>query len=311
MKFIIGFISLISVTAFAKPYIEVQSHTKIHADEKITLGDIAEFQDVDSENLRKLKSIVVEDTVSEGEKKVISNRMLAQLIRREGGTYLSGAGIKIPQRVIVEGVSYDMTEEIIKEDLRKQWEPFCLNCRFAFKILSLPQIPEELRGQKWSLLKAGTLPKGNFSEKIEILDKQQRKRVFWVTGQIQILKKVPVITRSLIRGSRLLSEDVKEEFRDITYAQDATPMATAVVGKKLSKSLRAKDIIWFSSLERIKALRRGENIKIILGEDNWELTLQGVALQDGSIGDRVKVKNPVTRKTLTAIVVAESEVRVK
>jgi flagellar basal body P-ring formation protein FlgA len=95
----------------------------------------------------------------------------------------------------------------------------------------------------------------------------------------------------------------------VTFARDSTAFDGEIVGRKARQAIAAQDILYAGMLEKEKALKRGDPVKVALGEGEWEVILMGVAEQDGFIGDTVKVRNPRSQQVIVATVTARGEVR--
>ncbi|RME18585.1 MAG: flagella basal body P-ring formation protein FlgA [Bdellovibrio sp.] len=296
------FCILFSLNLYAKEVLQIKENVLVWPQEKIHFSDLLFKKDQKKVPAPLLKRVIFE-ALKNGEKKVISSERLALILRRKG---VQEFALHIPQEIHLLAQPFQLKEEAVRSALRKAWSKLCRECRFSFLKLSLPQVPKNFRAHSWRLSPVTTVPRGSFSQKVFISNEKDEKRFFWIQGQVQIIQKVPVATRALSFGTKLKAEDVKWEYRDVTYAVDSVP--SSVEGKILKKGLRSKDIIWFSDLKRGKVLHRGDEVKVSIRKSNWVLSLRGVALQDADVGERVRVRIPKTRKVLTAIVSKEGEV---
>ena len=55
---------------------------------------------------------------------------------------------------------------------------------------------------------------------------------------------------------------------------------------------------------------RGASVRMTLDSDGLSLTAQGVAVESGARGDRIRVENPASHLMVEALVVGADEVRV-
>ena len=219
--------------------------------------------------------------------------------------------LKIPSKIIVENKGYEVGREEVKQALLQQWQPVCGHCKIEFQSLSIPLIPLAYQQEPWRVNTRGNLPRGSFSAPIQFLGKKQPPGSFWVSGQVSILRKVPVTKRSIRMGERIAAKDVSWKYKDVTFAYDGTPDLKNIIGRKSRVSMKAGQIVWVNSIIKEKAVSRGQIIKVVLGDDRFEIVLQAKAEQDGYVGDRVKLKNLKTDKIFSGVVTRLGEVIVR
>ena len=65
-----------------------------------------------------------------------------------------------------------------------------------------------------------------------------------------------------------------------------------------------------ADLTRPPLVQRGALVRMRLDSDGISLCAQGVAVQAGARGDRIRVENPVSHSIVDAEVIGDSEVRV-
>lgn len=78
----------------------------------------------------------------------------------------------------------------------------------------------------------------------------------------------------------------------------------------LRRPLRANSMVRHSDLQRPVAIKRGSLVTMVVATDRITLTAQGQALEDGGIGDRIRVTNTSSNSTVIGIVQSPREVRV-
>jgi len=83
-----------------------------------------------------------------------------------------------------------------------------------------------------------------------------------------------------------------------------------IVGKAARLTLLPGHAIPFSSVSNRKLVSNGAEVKLVFSEDDLVITTTGAALQDGSIGDIVKVRNDDSGVTVTGAVQPDGSVRV-
>jgi flagellar basal body P-ring formation protein FlgA len=83
-----------------------------------------------------------------------------------------------------------------------------------------------------------------------------------------------------------------------------------IVGKAARLTLLPGHAIPFSGISNRKLVSNGAYVKLVFSEGDLEITTTGAAMQDGSIGDIVKVRNDDSGVTVTGAVQADGSVRV-
>jgi flagella basal body P-ring formation protein FlgA len=83
-----------------------------------------------------------------------------------------------------------------------------------------------------------------------------------------------------------------------------------IVGKAARLTLLPGHAIPFSGVSNRKLVSNGAEVKLVFSEDDLVITTTGAALQDGSIGDIVKVRNDDSGVTVSGAVQPDGSVRV-
>jgi flagella basal body P-ring formation protein FlgA len=212
---------------------------------------------------------------------------------------------------VIANTGYEVDEEAVKSELNARWEKLCGTCKFVFQNIKMPVIEAEYQGVPWEIEPNERLPKGSFSEKLWVIKGASDRRLYWITGKMQIQKKVPVSIRSLEPGKKLSKEDFDWQWRDTTFSTDGVLTEQTLIGQVVRYALVSGDIIWARAVQREKAVKRGEIVKVYMGQGNWQVTMQARTEQDGYVGDIVTVKNLKTNKLISGEVVGPNEVALK
>ena len=300
-----------SEIALATPHqvVKVRAYNRIFDRAQITLADIVETDGLDDKAVQFLEKVQLGDAPSLGEQRVFTNRAIAEVARKE--SIKKSWILQIPQNVTVDNRGFDLSRDSVEKELLAQWNSLCAECEFKIKNMQLPAIPKKLAEKPWVIESEQRLPRGYYTKKLTLIGEDGRANIFWVNGQLEIRKKVPTLNRSLNMNTRIHEEDVELKWRDITYATDSTPELKDAIGQKIKYTMNANDIIWSQSLVREKAVRRGESVKVSLGEGSWQVTVNAIMEDDGFIGDTVNLRNPQTNRKLTGRVTGQGEVEVR
>ena len=294
-------IALFVVVAHAMPSPNIKSYVRIEKPETITLSHVVNWPGAKKEIKTRLSKVILGDGPQLGEQRVFTGQAIARLVRKNLPEL---SGVKIPSRVTIENRGFQLTKQDVQTKLNLRWKKLCRECEFIFRSVSLPILPARAIGKAWRLEDQGRLPRGSFSRRLEVFQDSGAPVVYWVSGRVEIHKKVPVSKRSVEIGYRLKREDFKESLRDVTFATDGIPSLKEIIGQKVRRAMNANDVIWAGFIEREKALNRGDLVKVVAQQPGWQVSLRAVAEQDGFVGDRVRLRNIKSKQLLTGLVIA-------
>ena len=134
----------------------------------------------------------------------------------------------------------------------------------------------------------------------------------WVRAEIKVFDQVVVSTRPLASREVIAAEDVRLDWREIgTTAPRAYTKIEEVLGKQVSRSTSANEVLTIAQAESPQVVRHGSTIVLIYENAYLRVEAAGEALQAGRVGDTIKVKNPASGKLLQGIVVDARTVRVQ
>ncbi|MEZ4218379.1 MAG: flagellar basal body P-ring formation chaperone FlgA [Myxococcota bacterium] len=134
-----------------------------------------------------------------------------------------------------------------------------------------------------------------------------------VTARVRERRTLLVAARKLPRGALVTAADVREVPADTAAPGVGTGDvvdASALVGLRTVRAVRA-GAAWRSEwVERAPAVRRGEPVRVVFASGALRLELLGKAREDGHPGDRIRVLNPRSRSELVGLVGPDGVVHV-
>ncbi len=146
--------------------------------------------------------------------------------------------------------------------------------------------------------------------RVELKVKGQTRRTLTVTVDTRIHRRVLVTSRALRRGDLLGPEVLEVEERDITLLRDACFTDPAqVAGKQARRPLNAGEVLTALHSQGVPLVRQGDAVQLVVVGGGMEMSTQGVALQDGSAGVQIRVRNQESGKILRGEVLAAGLVR--
>lgn len=133
----------------------------------------------------------------------------------------------------------------------------------------------------------------------------------FVPVTVKVMTKIVVASNSLSRGSIIQPGDVTVELRDISRLHRGFLEDTkAVIGKKLRQRIGRNQVITPSKLVAPLTVKRNNRVLIRASNKAVQVSMAGKALQNGSMGQIIRVKNESSNKEVDARVVAPGIVEV-
>ena len=134
----------------------------------------------------------------------------------------------------------------------------------------------------------------------------------YVPSQVTLKRDVVVAARPLARGQRLSPADLRRERRDLgRVGGDAVLDPARVLGYVLTRPLAAGSVLEPRLLEAPRLVERGQRVQLVAEGPGIHISMAGQALDDGALGDTVRVRNPASRQVVDAVVSAPGRVSLR
>lgn len=147
--------------------------------------------------------------------------------------------------------------------------------------------------------------------RVELVIGAETVKTLTLTVDTRIHRPVLVTAQALRRGTPLTSDMVQVEERDITSLADGffTDLAQ-LDGWQTRRPIGVSDILTRRHVEPVPVITRGDEVLLVTETANMQLSVRGVAMQDGGIGSRIRVKNADSGKVLSGLIVDAATVRI-
>lgn len=134
----------------------------------------------------------------------------------------------------------------------------------------------------------------------------------YIPVRVRRLGEVVVARRALAKGQILTPDDLALERRDL-FALPGAPLAepSRAVGQTVRQPLAAGTVLQPTMLVAPRLVRRGDLVTIQAEAGAVNVRASGIALADGAAGDRIRVRNALTKKVIQATVAAAGLVRIE
>jgi flagella basal body P-ring formation protein FlgA len=145
---------------------------------------------------------------------------------------------------------------------------------------------------------------------IKCLEKENHW-VLYVPITITVLKTVLVSKNMLVKGTQVKEDDIYQTELDtqklkLGYFTDRKEL----VGLICKHDVSADSPFNPYNIELPKLVRKGEEVTIVANNDNLTVSMPGIALNEGALGDTIKIKNLSSKRIVEAQVAGEKRVKV-
>ena len=125
----------------------------------------------------------------------------------------------------------------------------------------------------------------------------------YIPAKVKLFRPVVVVARPLAMNHIILKSDLKIVSLDIgSLRKGYIKNPQHIIGQQLKYPLAIGTVINPNSLKPQKIIQRGELIMLVATAGLMEVRMSGTALSDGSLGQRVRVKNLSSKRVVEGVV---------
>lgn len=132
-----------------------------------------------------------------------------------------------------------------------------------------------------------------------------------VTGRAVNAVPVPVLNRVLPQGAVIGKADLDWIKMPADRANDYLRTAESIAGMELRHQMAERSPLRVQDVAPARVILRGSLVAMKISTPSMQITAQGRALQDGAVGDVIRVTNTQSNRTIDAKVLAGGEVGVE
>jgi flagella basal body P-ring formation protein FlgA len=159
-------------------------------------------------------------------------------------------------------------------------------------------VPDELISlQMTEVPSAGVMP--NLVAGFDLWCGKERIGSWQAPLQARVWKDTPVAHSPVARGQLLSEADITLERRDVLLQHEsciAYPVSNSSL--EAASSIQAGSPVWSRLAHARPVLRRGQLVEAIFQDGPMTISLKVESLEDGALGQTVRVRNPKTRREL-------------
>jgi flagellar basal body P-ring formation protein FlgA len=133
-----------------------------------------------------------------------------------------------------------------------------------------------------------------------------------VTVSFRLLRRAPalVAAHDLLPGALLAADDVRVEDRPVVPGPLLLAETSQAVGQQVAVPIKAGSALTASMVKPAVLVKRGARVKLICRGPNFTATTGGEALQNGTLGSVVRVRNLTSLLEVTGLVTGAQTVEV-
>ncbi len=152
---------------------------------------------------------------------------------------------------------------------------------------------------------------GNISLMALIKHNGETLRAVRWTGRISVFENVVVAARTLDRDQLITADDVTLRQTDLSQLH-TEPLRSldGLAGKRVIRRIPEGNLVRHEDLDRPLLVQRGDRVFLKAQTAMIEVTATGVALDDGSLGDAVRVRNLSSKREIVGLVAGPHWVKV-
>lgn len=278
----------------------------------VQLQDIAQIESPrvqDDEMLITLKRIVVGSSPKVGEKMTIEGTDILAKLRSEG-VRLDQIRYSLPRQVVVTRAFREVTTDELELALASFLEREDRQIDVKKLVVERPvRIPPDSDGVEVVALSAAQ--PGRFG-----VDFRSRTASDEVRFQLRAIgdewRLMPVAAKPLKRGEVVSGEAVElMKMSSSVVGRDTVENISDIVGHAVTRDLGQGELFRVATLSIPPVVRAGARVTLLVKHGRLEASATGVALENGGIGQEIKVRNDVSKRMITGKVVEEGLVSVE
>ncbi|MGL5949673.1 MAG: flagellar basal body P-ring formation chaperone FlgA [Aeromonas sp.] len=135
-----------------------------------------------------------------------------------------------------------------------------------------------------------------------------------VRGRVEVSLTLSVWTAAqpISKDEPLTPDDLLAKEMEVSRVQRGfIPSSENLLGAKTTRNLRMGHLLSDSDLQTIYAVHAGEGVVIRASNGQFSVSTQGIALENGAIGEAIKVKNNQSGREIQAWVSGKGEVETR
>lgn len=156
------------------------------------------------------------------------------------------------------------------------------------------------------------VPLGLVGLRVEVLENGRVVQTVPVAAEVALLRRVVVARRPINRGMTIAEKDVALAIRRFTDAEGigATSLAP-LIGQQARRFIDQGEMLAARDVQPVPLVKRGQLVTVYHRQSGIMIKTVGKALEGGSYGDVIPVKNESSRRSFDAMITGPQTVEVR
>lgn len=282
--------------------------------DQILLGDLVRIQGAKIEIKKQIEPIEMGVAPPLGRDRNIDEKDIRLRLKR-ANVDTKQIEFMIPQPIVVRRASMDVAPAMIEKAVKN-----FINSKIALKnaVISIKKI-------RWSgQIK---IPRGKLTYDIKHRHKTDfignvtlsvflyvngcLKKRLPVSAKVEIVIPVAFVRKPLSRGQVIKASDLGLRTAELSKIR-GNPIKNLdfVIGKRVRHQIYPQQPLLEKDIEIPPTLKRGDSVKIVVASSNLIATVRGMVRENGNVGEKIKVVNIDSKKTLYATVIDQDTVKI-
>ena len=302
-------------SAMAAELGEIKVKSKVITNnDQIILGKIASINVKDEMLEQQLQACVIGRSPLPGKTRQIDGDYLQGKLK-QAGIDLGEVALHVPDTITVTRQSTTVSAKELEAIAR------------TFIQAHAPHDRERVNIKKIQVSQAVVLPSGNITYQVSPPQRtdyvgniplaitfqcngREVKKV-WVMVTLEVLCDVVVAKKPLGRYQVITAADIELKAMDMArLPNNIMILPEEVIGQRAQRTIDAQTVLSAAMIESVPLVQRGDIVAMIAESGGLKISTQGEARQKGGKGDRIKVMNLDSRKSVYARIVDRNMVQV-
>jgi flagella basal body P-ring formation protein FlgA len=206
---------------------------------------------------------------------------------------------------------------IEKSDIEKYLTDFVLNQGKYSKqnvIIEFTSIPDKIVVKEQNVTLAisdfsNLILRGNVTLPLDVISSGKIAKRSYISMKIRTFDSVYVALRNLRQNEVISTENVQKKWLETTQMNRQEAKSDAeCLGKRVTKYITGGQPLTINFIENLPIINKGRSVQIRAKVNSIIVSTQGIATQDGRIGDIIFVKNSSNGSKLRGIVRDENTI---
>ena len=300
---------------FSSGYTEIHMKERVcyRESQMVLLKDIADIKTENRDLLQSLGGIEIEKTPSPGMNKIVSQKDVYRLLKKNNidltairfssneNTVITTPGLVVHQEVILK-----KAREYLLETMGWNRKNTVIDIKTA-----VPSVVLEEKPVKYCFMDAGKNSAGTVSLKLNLIQDEVIVRSLNLSFSIKVYGNVWVAARDIEKKEVIREGDICQELRDVTLDPSLCDLTSEmIVGKSIIRNVSKGTAFQEKWLNFPLLVRKGHMVELVCEVGGMTLKTKGKAMENGHRGEMLRVKNLESELLVVGVVENIDTVRV-